>query len=773
MVVRNGLIALLLIGTSLTSFAAGGQARLPHQIVDRQPLGISPASIMQPGVRAALAGPAPLYFGEGDVEITGDTSKVWRGVVRDNAGQVGQGTISTLGDRMYGRIEIGQDEYRVHNQDGGEVWLERLDPNRVQPAHPPLGPRTEPLIDTLRNAPGPRQHDEPVAVANNAGAQPQVDLLLIYTPGAIANRAYADEAALRLAIRNAVDSTNTAFINSGVAGRVRLVASVLVDDAVLRESERDDDMGRALSHIRTNDQVKALAQRYSADAVAMIGQFSGYCGLGYLLTRRSTNWSDWSYSVTSANAGCLGAYTLAHELGHNFGLNHDDIAADRSRDSFANYAYGHFRNRQFRTIMAYGSSCSPAWTCPQISHFSNPDVMHAGSGLPTGEHDKDNARVLRETLSLAAGWRNQPGTFSQALGMAGASWRTSGDGAWVVQSEQRYQGVVSALSPPVYGSEQATLSLDLPFTTAHQQTLTFQVRAWQAGNSGTLTLTSDQGETLYQAQVTNTSWQRREVAVPPGVARVNWRWQGAGVNSTNGQVLLAAVNMDYAPVELRGFLFNRLGQPINPAQVTIADDGRLVANASLAAVGGNDPGAFAVTVDGEALHSGGRLYWTGTDVIPAWLSPSQAGCDDQFRNCQVLLEGADAYWQVQVDNLIDGLEVTATLAVKDEQGEAYYSHSQTWVAGDVSDLLVLGAVDGLIRWDELRLEAPGYQPLLVSADTLVRQGESNPLTVAMVTTPSNGAGAGSSNTERKVGALSLWLLLVSGGLLILRRTRHS
>ncbi|MCH8498997.1 MAG: M12 family metallo-peptidase [Marinobacter sp.] len=774
MVVRNALLALLLTFLSMASFATGHQVTLPPQIIDRQPLGLSPASIMQPGVRAALAGPAPLYFGEGDIEVTGDTSKVWRGVVRDNAGRIGQGTITTTGDRVYGRIEIGSDEYRVHNQERGQLWLERMDPDRVQAAHPPMGPRTEPLIDTLRNAPGARQSDEPVSAANSAGTEPQVDLLLIYTPGAVAHSAYADEAALRLAIRNAVDNTNTALINSGVAGRVRLVASVLVDDTLLRESERDDDMGRALSHIRTDNAVRALAQLHSVDAVALIGRFSGYCGLGYLLTRRSTNWSDWSYSVTSANVGCLGAYTLAHELGHNFGLNHDDIASDRSRDSFSNYAYGHFRSRQFRTIMAYGSSCSPQWNCPQIAHFSNPDVLHTGSGLPTGEHDKDNARVLRETLTLAAGWRNQPGTFAQALGMAAGIWRTSGDGAWVVQSEQRYQGEVSALSPPIHGNEQASLTLELPAPTVHPQTLTFQVRAWQAGASGTLVVTSDQGETLYQGAVSNTSWQPRDVAVPAGVARINWRWQGTGANATNGQILMAAVAMDYSPVELRGFLFNKLGQPINPAQVTIADNGGLVANASLGSVSGSEPGAFAVVVDGKALYDGARLYWTGGDVNPAWLDTGQAGCDDQYRNCQVMLEGADAFLAVRVDNLTEGLEVSATLAVADEDGHDYYTHRQAWVASAATDLLVLGAVDGLIIWDELRLEAEGYQPLVIAAERLVRQGLSDPQTVALtkVGAPAT-TQVGSGSQERKVGALSLWLLLLSVGLLSLRRVQPS
>ena len=58
--------------------------------------------------------------------------------------------------------------------------------------------------------------------------------------------------------------------------------------------------------------------RYGLDAMVLISNDASYCGLAYVMNDpRSFNYP---FSVISPN--CL-PLTLAHELGHNFGMQHD------------------------------------------------------------------------------------------------------------------------------------------------------------------------------------------------------------------------------------------------------------------------------------------------------------------------------------------------------------------------------------------------------------------------------------------------------------------
>ena len=78
-----------------------------------------------------------------------------------------------------------------------------------------------------------------------------------------------------------------------------------------------DDMVTTLHALLAKPSVHALRQAYGADVVAMIVGRGQYCGVGYMGPSIGSMYSVSSYSCAT------GYYTFGHEIGHNFGLNHD------------------------------------------------------------------------------------------------------------------------------------------------------------------------------------------------------------------------------------------------------------------------------------------------------------------------------------------------------------------------------------------------------------------------------------------------------------------
>jgi hypothetical protein len=275
-----------------------------------------------------------------------------------------------------------------------------------------------------------------------ATATPQVDVVLGYTPGfATANNGNSG-AVTRLNFL--VDFANTAYSNSKLTGRVRLVATIAVSypDNTSNNNTLEKLSGfQAPSTMTTPDPafnaLRAARETYGADLVSLVRKFqtpeNEGCGLAWLLGGAkqgidlNSGWDYLGYSVVGdgtdhdevdgKNYYCED-HTLAHELGHNMGQAHDretakgdDGVLDNPDDyGVSDYSFGYKKgigSAGFYDVMAYGDT-------GQYSNniFSNPRVATCGSlanqvcGIAAGQPNAADASLsLSQTMPTVAAFR--------------------------------------------------------------------------------------------------------------------------------------------------------------------------------------------------------------------------------------------------------------------------------------------------------------------------------------------------------------------------------
>lgn len=138
---------------------------------------------------------------------------------------------------------------------------------------------------------------------------PPVDLLVVYTPKALAD--IGGYAALLAQVEAEVFFANITYEKSGVGFSMRLVGVEALSYAELSN-------GTDLSRLQNTadgymDEVLGLRNAAGADFVAMwVGAGAPYGGLGYVVNPTSPTAPDWTYCLISV-VGTL--RTLVHEVG--------------------------------------------------------------------------------------------------------------------------------------------------------------------------------------------------------------------------------------------------------------------------------------------------------------------------------------------------------------------------------------------------------------------------------------------------------------------------
>lgn len=304
-------------------------------------------------------------------------------------------------------VRIWSDASGTHARFSHGVWHYNLDGDRLVKRDVRRAVRDErdDVRDRRPDRPAP---DLPPGVASGRGGEGR-DVIRVAYGFAVGALADGLDPAIEQ-VRAAVSEANSGFAASGIELELQTAANALPGyrETTLDQTLDDIAKGRQgplwLLHVaregeRADVMVMIIDTRTGASA----------CGLAQqILATRET-------AFLAVERRCLDHHTLAHEIGHLMGADHDpeNAALDPPR-----FAYGHgYRFKEeaapgWRTVMAL--ECIDR-ACPRVNLWSSPVIQHGG--LPTGSADlHDNARVLRETKGVVAGFYPDPP--SQNLGVS-------------------------------------------------------------------------------------------------------------------------------------------------------------------------------------------------------------------------------------------------------------------------------------------------------------------------------------------------------------------
>jgi len=267
--------------------------------------------------------------------------------------------------------------------------------------------------------------------ASGKASGDSIDLLMLYTAGFAAR--YPDGAA-QTRINHLVAIANQVLANSDVGFALRLVGAEQVaytdgnDNLVARDALAGAMDGRISAGLES---VRALRDERGADLVSMIRphdiETRGSCGIAYFpgqgdafgVNLVSDGFHSWSLCSVE---------TLAHEIGHNLGAEHQVGQSSAN----AEYAHAYIQLGRSHTVMGSFGTGSPDRYL-RLQRFSNP--QQRCGGRPCGAADADNARRLRSHFAEVSAYR--AATSTAAVPQVSAQ-DPDEDGDGVAESEDAF-----------------------------------------------------------------------------------------------------------------------------------------------------------------------------------------------------------------------------------------------------------------------------------------------------------------------------------------------
>jgi uncharacterized repeat protein (TIGR01451 family) len=285
---------------------------------------------------------------------------------------------------------------------GGQHIIRQLDPA----AQPDFGDDAllPPTDKSRREAGAQPAETSPGTLADDGSV---IDIMIAYTPAA--RDSAGGTAGILAQIYAAIAYANTAFANSNVNVSLRLVHTAEVNYTETYDTNTDIYrlQDPADSYL---DELHILRDAHRADLVSFWAKGDdaqwGTSGRAFLLDDLDPVIREgWAFSVLHIGQSGFAGDTLAHELGHNLGAQHDWFIVDgASFEGLYTYNKGYVNlPGEFLTIMAYHNRCTAAGIlCWRTPYFSNPNILVGSPPIePIGVAPGTN-------LSCTAGNLNNP-----------------------------------------------------------------------------------------------------------------------------------------------------------------------------------------------------------------------------------------------------------------------------------------------------------------------------------------------------------------------------
>ena len=317
------------------------------------------------------------------LERRGKGEVAWFGVVEDEPDS--EVTLTLKRGIVVGRVRVGTDVYELMSTPNKQLTIELLDDS----AFPELD------SDFVVIEEEPQQSAPALNNTTASEAMTIIDLLIVYSNDALADA--GSTAQMEAIAQAAVDAANSAFINSEMTLRYRLVHTQHIDYNTAGTTTDD------LYWVDSDPEVANLRNQYGADMVSVIVDTPGSCGTGYVQRNPGASFAPWAFQATDIDCA-VGNLTFGHEHGHNLGMEHnpENSSATSSSASFP-WSFAHYVNGSYRTMMSYSAQCQNG--CPRAQQISNPSVIH--NGVATGISDqRDNARTGEVTGPISALFRD-------------------------------------------------------------------------------------------------------------------------------------------------------------------------------------------------------------------------------------------------------------------------------------------------------------------------------------------------------------------------------
>jgi uncharacterized protein YunC (DUF1805 family) len=251
-------------------------------------------------------------------------SKSWVGTFPDQPGSVL--VMTTYRGVTTGFASYGSETWEIVPAKAGGHVLYRVDESKFQQRDKALEPpaTSGDVVSSTSTTSG--------STTSASGGYVH-DVLVVYTPAA---RARWGQATLEGMIQNAVQAANQAYQNSHIAITLNLVGMQQI------QYVESGDLSTSVYALQGTtdgkmDGVHALRDKLGADVVSLISEDTSACGIAFTMRSESASFASSAFNVVQSS--CLSQHSLAHEIGHNQGNQHD--RASSTNVGVLPYSYGY------------------------------------------------------------------------------------------------------------------------------------------------------------------------------------------------------------------------------------------------------------------------------------------------------------------------------------------------------------------------------------------------------------------------------------------------